>query len=173
MNEFKRSRDRISSASSSRRSSITAAPFIQNILLKKLDNFCKTYEIPEYYNTYILTYNLSEVGVNEIGEIAYEDEDHPKVEIIEEIQPTIELKRESSLFNFKDDSVKRRRFSDVDLEQPMTSGGKQQTRKLKSNTLKKRDRKFNRNKNTTKTVVKHRYSTTRKKYDSRVSKRTH
>jgi hypothetical protein len=86
-NIFYRSRDRTYAAALAGRSEKISAPFmniiLKNILISKMLDFCQTYKIPEVYERYIQDYRLpSQINIEK--EIAFEDEDHSKVEIIEE-----------------------------------------------------------------------------------------
>jgi hypothetical protein len=87
-NNFYRSRNRTYASATTGRSEKIVAPFINNILrdvlISKMSDFCQTYKIPEIYDKYIQDYRLPpQIGFEK--EIVFEDEDHPKVEIIEEI----------------------------------------------------------------------------------------
>jgi len=87
-NNFYRSRDRTYASATTGRSEKIVAPFINNILrdvlISKMSDFCQTYKIPEIYDKYIQDYRLPpQIGGEK--EIVFEDEDHPTVEILEEI----------------------------------------------------------------------------------------
>ena len=168
---FYRSRDGTSSATTKRHSK-TDAPFINNILkeilISKLYVFCQTYNIQDFYFYYIEKYNILP-NKQKIEEIAFEDD---LVDIIEE-EPYEQVEMDVGLPVAKMADLPVAKMTEADLPvakrlrssiiNKKNNGGKQKrkTRKLKSNTRKKRTHRA-KSQGVTKRAFKRHPSTSRK-----------